>query len=194
MTGLVGDFAVIGAYNYATGQYKSIKIDSSELCWQRVGGAGLGWMSNVNGFYLYEGWLRTHGQNGWYNETYQGGWYMTDHTYMRSYNNKSVAAADFVATSDERLKTGIVDMPSRGRLRPRDFFWIKSGAKDFGFIAQEVEVMYPEAVGIVMKDGVEGHKVVSYPKLTAVLAAQLNDAMDQIAVMRAELDMLKERI
>ena len=38
------------------------------------------------------GWHRTYGNTGWYNETYGGGWYMTDTTWVRAYNNKSVFA------------------------------------------------------------------------------------------------------
>jgi hypothetical protein len=36
------------------------------------------------------GWHRTYGSTGWYNGTYGGGWYMTDSTWLRAYNNKSV--------------------------------------------------------------------------------------------------------
>jgi len=36
------------------------------------------------------GWHRTYGQTGWYNGTYGGGWYMTDTTWIRAYNNKSI--------------------------------------------------------------------------------------------------------
>jgi hypothetical protein len=36
------------------------------------------------------GWVRTYGGTGWYNQTYGGGWYMTDTTYLRAYNNKSI--------------------------------------------------------------------------------------------------------
>ena len=35
-------------------------------------------------------WFRSRGQTGWYNETYCGGWYMTDSTWIRVFNNKSV--------------------------------------------------------------------------------------------------------
>jgi hypothetical protein len=35
-------------------------------------------------------WFRSTGQTGWYSQTYGGGWYMTDTTYIRAYNNKSV--------------------------------------------------------------------------------------------------------
>ena len=36
------------------------------------------------------GWHRSYGNTGWYNGTYAGGWYMTDSTWIRAYNNKSV--------------------------------------------------------------------------------------------------------
>ena len=36
------------------------------------------------------GWHRSYGQTGWYNGTYGGGWYMTDNTWVRAYNSKSV--------------------------------------------------------------------------------------------------------
>ena len=35
-------------------------------------------------------WIRTIGNSGWYNQSYDGGWYMSDSTWIRSYNNKSV--------------------------------------------------------------------------------------------------------
>lgn len=35
-------------------------------------------------------WFRSRGQTGWYNESYGGGWYMTDSTWIRAFNNKSV--------------------------------------------------------------------------------------------------------
>lgn len=36
-------------------------------------------------------WLRTYGNTGWYNQTYGGGWHMSDTTFVRSYNGKTVA-------------------------------------------------------------------------------------------------------
>ncbi|MFA6603316.1 MAG: hypothetical protein WCT10_00570 [Patescibacteria group bacterium] len=46
------------------------------------------------------GWHRTYGDTGWYNGTYAGGWYMTDPTYVRSYNAKSVLAPALVDQND----------------------------------------------------------------------------------------------
>jgi hypothetical protein len=42
--------------------------------------------------YANGGWLRTSGNAGWYNNTYGGGWYMTDSSYIRNYNGKTIAA------------------------------------------------------------------------------------------------------
>ncbi|EIK1335784.1 shufflon system plasmid conjugative transfer pilus tip adhesin PilV [Salmonella enterica] len=36
------------------------------------------------------GWFRTTGDTGWYNEKWGGGFNMTDSTYIRAYNNKSI--------------------------------------------------------------------------------------------------------
>ena len=46
-----------------------------------------------NGLYLYDGWLRTHGTNGLYFQDYGGGWYMSDATWVRAYNSKSIWTA-----------------------------------------------------------------------------------------------------
>jgi hypothetical protein len=36
------------------------------------------------------GWFRTYNSTGWYNGSYGGGWYMTDTTYVRVYNSKTI--------------------------------------------------------------------------------------------------------
>lgn len=36
------------------------------------------------------GWIRTYGNTGWYSQTYGGGWHMTDSTWIRTINNKSI--------------------------------------------------------------------------------------------------------
>ena len=40
--------------------------------------------------FICDDWVRTKGVTGWYNETYGGGWYMSDSTYIRNYNSKTV--------------------------------------------------------------------------------------------------------
>jgi len=64
-----------------------------------------------------------------------------------------VAAATFTAWSDRRLKENIVDLPSQlaniMALRPVEFDYIESmgGGHQLGFIAQEVQEVYPDVVG-----------------------------------------------
>jgi len=165
-----------------------------------------GWDSGTSGAISCNNWFRTSGQTGIYFSDYAGGWYMTDTTYVRSYNNRPVAASDYVISSDKRLKEDLGPLTLRRRLRPKVFRWLESGELDFGFFAQDVEEDYPEAVGEIEKQYgslLQGEmiKQLSYQKLVAVVAAQTNDNSDDIDVlkqdlltMRAELEQLKQLV
>ena len=50
-------------------------------------------------------WFRSTGQTGWYSETYGGGWYMTDTTWLRAYNNKSIYTSS-VMQADGIMRAG----------------------------------------------------------------------------------------
>ncbi len=52
------------------------------------------------------GWLRNSGAYGWVNETYGGGWYMSDSTWIRVYNGKSVYQASGILRTDGQLHVG----------------------------------------------------------------------------------------
>ena len=43
--------------------------------------------------YLTNVWFGTYGSQGWYTETQGGGWHMTDSTWLRAVNNKSIYTA-----------------------------------------------------------------------------------------------------
>ncbi|HLP18891.1 MAG TPA: hypothetical protein VK174_01245, partial [Chitinophagales bacterium] len=50
-------------------------------------------------FYVYAdgqaftgNWWRSNGQSGWYSQSYGGGWWMTDASYLRTYNDKTILA------------------------------------------------------------------------------------------------------
>lgn len=157
-----------------------------------------GWDSGTTGSISCSNWFRSSGQTGIYFSDYVGGWYMTDSTYVRSYNNKAVAASDFVISSDSRLKVAVTPFVYRGRLTPVCFHWKHSGLADFGFIADQVQALYPEAVGEIDGDPALGlpEKILqlSYQKLTAVLAFQVNRLEDENAVLRRDVDDLKEQL
>jgi hypothetical protein len=63
------------------------------------------------------------------------------------------AAAAFTAWSDKRLKENITDLPSQlaniMALRPVEFDYVESmgGGHQIGFIAQDVQAIYPDLVG-----------------------------------------------
>lgn len=149
-----------------------------------------GYDSGVTGSVSASNWFRAAGDSGIYFADFGGGWHMTDTSYVRSYMGKAVTAGDFVISSDKRLKDEVEPLTHRGRLRPVYFRWKDTGVLDFGFMAQEVEQLYPEAVGEIKQIGgvLDGKiiKQLSYQKLTAVLAAQTNDNSDEIALLKHE--------
>lgn len=56
---------------------------------------------NITSSTIYtSNWFRSTGQTGWYSESYGGGWYMTDSTWLRTYNSKSIYSGSGVIRSD----------------------------------------------------------------------------------------------
>lgn len=53
------------------------------------------------------GWIRTYGDTGWYNGTYAGGWYMSDTTWIRAYNSKSVYTPGEMQASTVRANSNL---------------------------------------------------------------------------------------
>lgn len=150
------------------------------------------------------GWIRTYGDTGWYNGTYGGGWRMTDTTWMRTYNNKSVytagnmlaggnmSATAFMYSSDKSLKENIstIETPLEKvqNLNGVDFNWKKDGKKSIGFIAQDVEKVLPELVHTNPETGL---KAVEYGNITALLVEAVKELKKENEVLRAEINALK---
>ncbi len=82
----------------------------------------------------------------------------------------SVKATSYLYTSDRRLKKDIITLPdalaSVLKLRGVNFVWKNNNEKTVGFIAQEVEEVYPE---LVKTDKVSGFKAVQYGNIVAIL-------------------------
>lgn len=88
--------------------------------------------------------------------------------------------------SDKRVKTQIKEMNSPETilaLRGKRFTWKKNKKNDFGFIAQEVENIYPEAV----KVGKDGLKRIDYAKLMVPL-------LELVRKQQKEIEHLKDSI
>ena len=97
-----------------------------------------------------------------------------------------VAAGDLVSHSDERLKSDIRTLDFRGALTPRTY--IKDGKRCIGFVAQEVEPLYPETV---LKGELWS---VNYGALTAVLASQNNAQQKQLNSHEDRLSVIERKL
>jgi hypothetical protein len=93
--------------------------------------------------------------------------------------NAGCTSADFIATSDERLKDNITTVPIGlvDSLIGREWEWKESGQRASGVVAQEVEKVLPH----VVSEDPEGTKAVSYGQLTAYLIEELKDCRRRIA-------------
>jgi hypothetical protein len=103
-------------------------------------------------------------------------------------NANGANACAFGSFSDARLKENIVDLPSQldniMSLRPVEFDYIESegGGHQIGFIAQEMQEVYPDAVGIRQPD--EMLTVTGWSKTEARLVKAIQE-------LKAEFDAYK---
>lgn len=79
-------------------------------------------------------------------------------------------------SSDKRLKSDIKPLVNRGYIEPKTF--VKDGIKYIGFIAQDVQKLYPE---LVVEDNTEEHYLsLSYSQYVAVLQAQIIELNERL--------------
>jgi hypothetical protein len=105
-----------------------------------------------------DSWVRIGGDVGVYFKGHDGGWYMSDSTWNKVHNNKSIVTegtiqgGSFNATSDLTLKTNISELGTplekvlniEGRNYTRKS--VETQRIHSGFIAQQVESVIPEPV------------------------------------------------
>jgi len=110
-------------------------------------------------------------------------------------NGTSQAA--FGSYSDERLKENIIDLPSQleniKNLRPVEFDYI-AGGHQIGFIAQEFENVYPEAVGSVASEenpDEERLTITGWSKTEAYLVKALQEAIAKIETLETKVAALE---
>jgi hypothetical protein len=147
-----------------------------------------------------DGWLRTSGNTGWYSQTYGGGWHMTDTTWIRAYNGKSVytsatmQAGSFVYDSDISLKENIQPLTNSldkvNQLQGVSFNWKKDGRESIGLIAQDVEKVIPS----IVRDSPDGLKSVEYGNIVALLIEGMKEQQKQIESLQKQIDELKVQL
>lgn len=94
-----------------------------------------------------------------------------------------LATGEVTAYSDIRLKKNIKPLTPRGTLKPVTYE--KDGKQSIGFIAQDVQKIYPELVTEEKTD--EKYLSLNYAQLTAVLYAEILE-------LKAEIKQLKDKI
>ena len=111
-------------------------------------------------------------------------------------NNSSYGTAkahSFVTYSDETLKenvkTLVNPMDKLMSLRGVSYDWKSDGAKDIGFIAQEVKEVVPE---VVYGGTVEGGLGIDYAKLTTILVESVKAQQYEISELKAAIANLKK--
>jgi len=93
------------------------------------------------------------------------------------------AVGEVTAYSDKRLKKNIKSLEVRGELNPVSFE--KDGKKSIGFIAQEVQELYPELVHT--DEGTEEKYLsLNYAQLTAVLYAEIKELKERLSKLENE--------
>ena len=97
-----------------------------------------------------------------------------------------VVTGEVTAYSDRRLKTDIQSLNNRGLLNP--VVYTKDNKKQIGFIAQEVQEVYPELI----TEDANGYLSLNYQQLTAVLSSQINDLYLLIDELKLEISKLKK--
>lgn len=175
-SGGASSFNVYASF-YGNGQHGGIEIGASDNV------LGIGVHSN-DSWYIW-----------WTNSGSIGS--SSNKSYIFSYNGSSwnftgsvVASGEVTAYSDARLKNNIRTLDYRGRLIPRHY--VKDGKQSIGFIAQEVQTLYPELV--LGYDKSRPYLSLNYNGCTAVLSAQLNHVEDEVTMLKNKVRELEIKV
>lgn len=128
-------------------------------------------------------------RNGNVNNT-TGSYVVTITGSTLSVNGSVVASGEVTAYSDARLKSNIHTLNYRGRLIPRHY--VKDSKQSIGFIAQEVQTLYPELV--LGQDKNRPYLSLNYNGCTAVLSAQLNYVEDEVTMLKNKVRELEIKV
>jgi hypothetical protein len=94
--------------------------------------------------------------------------------------------------SDEKLKYDIYPLDESldkiQKLRPVEYRWKRNSAKDIGFIAQNIETVFPNLVSKTKR----GLLAVKYPNFVAVAISGIQEQQKQIHGLESTVESLRE--
>jgi hypothetical protein len=107
----------------------------------------------------------------------------------------TVAAVSFNATSTKRVKKKVKNLSKDTLakftlLKPREYDRKDYEAHEFGFIAEEMELVYPEVVG---KDAEGKPSGIDYGKLSTILTAKVLEQQGVIEKLQSDVASLLQR-
>jgi hypothetical protein len=121
-----------------------------------------------------------------------GGWSASANRWVLDMSGNMTAAGNINSNSDIKLKTNIKILTNSLdkvlQMRGVEFDRIDiEGKHQIGFIAQEIEEIYPELVSEN-----QGTKSVAYGNITAILVEAIKEQQEQINSLRQEIADLKK--
>lgn len=175
-----GTSATVGMRN--NGNATAVAAGTSQLEAVSTDGYSAGVTLNRSGYASSSMWQN--GANGTFNFGYNG----SAHTTVSASGVWTVG--DFQLSSDIRWKSQVVSqVVPRGRIEPKTYYNELLEQFEFGVIAQDIAQHWPELTGV--KD--DGSLTVSYAKLVAPLAVQVNFNEDRLVLVEQENYQLKEK-
>ena len=99
------------------------------------------------------------------------------------------------SVSDYRIKYNVCDLPTDKTvdgLRPVKYLNILTGHDEYGFLAHELQGVYPEMV-VGEKDDPNGYQTIQYEQLFAVFIAEIKRLREDIERMEAEAEAAADR-
>ncbi len=196
-------------YLFLTNNTERARIDTSGNL--LVGTTGLVAKLNVVASSLVSAGYNTYFRNTWSGDVGYPALYVakydnnttTSQIFMRfSVNNESTASgqinangansAAFGSFSDERLKENIVNLPSQLEnicsLRPVEFDYKDGSGHQIGFVAQEMQEIYPDVVGVGADDMLT---ITGWSKTEARLVKAIQELSAKVDAQAAEIAALK---
>lgn len=115
-------------------------------------------------------------------------------------NGNGSGGVNYSTVSDRRLKTSILDINNSleiiNKIQPRIYeYKTNTGKKEYGFIAQELQEVYPQAVfGDPNGDVNAEPMMVDYGRLTPILTAAIQELNDKIEMLKAKNQKMEAKL